>query len=303
MTDATWLWIPIVLWAAFAQTVRNAAQKNLTKAHGTLPATLVRFVYGLPFAAVWLIVVMAWTGAALPPLSGAFFAWALVGSVGQILATALLLAAMEKTNFAVASAYSKTEVLQVAIFAVVLLGEAVTLTSAIAIVVSTAGVVLLSARDARNAGSRTWLSQAAMYGIGSGALFAITAVGYRGATLALAEPNPAIAGAWTLVWAQSMQSVLLGGYLYLKQRDRLAAVLGAWRMSLLAGMMGAAASAGWFTAFAMRNAADVRALGLIEVFFSYALARRMFGERTSVLEGTGMALLIIGLAVLCLQFF
>jgi len=302
MTTA-WLWIPIVLWAAFAQTVRNAAQKNLTRAHGTLPATLVRFIYGLPFAALWLIAVMGWTGATLPALSPAFFAWVTVGSVGQILATALLLLAMDRTNFAIASAYSKTEVLQVAIFAVVLLGEAVTPISAIAIVISTAGVVLMSVKDTKNASGSTWLSQAAIYGIGSGALFAITAVGYRGATVALAEPNPAIAGAYTLVWAQTIQTVLLGGYLYVKQREKLAAVLGAWRMSMLAGLMGAAASAGWFTAFAMRNAADVRALGLIEVFFSYALARRMFGERTSVLEGTGMVLLTVGLAVLCLQFF
>ncbi len=303
MSTADWLWIPIVLWAAFAQTVRNAAQKNLTKAHGALPATLVRFIYGLPFAVVWLIAVMMWTGAALPTVSPMYFIWVTVGSVGQILGTALLLLAMDRTNFAVASAYSKTEVLQVAIFAVVLLGEAVTLTSAIAIVIATAGVVLMSAKDAKSASGRTWLSQAAIYGIGSGALFAITAVGYRGATVALAEPNPAIAGAYTLVWAQSIQTLLLGGYLYVKQRDKLAAVLGAWRLSVLAGFMGAAASAGWFTAFAMRNAADVRALGLIEVFFSYALARRMFGERTSVLEGTGMALLTLGLAILCLQFY
>lgn len=301
MTTSAWLWIPIVLWAAFAQTVRNAAQKNLTKAHGTLPATLVRFFYGLPFAAAWLIAVMAWTGAPLPPVSVAFFAWVTIGGVGQILATALLLAAMERTNFAVASAYSKTEVLQVALFAVVLLGETVSAGSAVAIVIATAGVVLLSAKDARNASGRTWVSEAALYGIGSGAIFAVTAVGYRGATVALGEPNPAIAGAYTLVWAQSIQTLLLGGYLYVRQREKLGAVLAAWRMSILAGLMGAAASAGWFTAFAMRNAADVRALGLIEVFFSYALARRMFGERTSVQEGAGMILLTLGLAVLLLQ--
>jgi drug/metabolite transporter (DMT)-like permease len=301
MTSTAWLWVPIVLWAAFAQTVRNAAQKSLTKAHGTLPATLVRFVYGLPFAVLWLAAVMQYAATPLPPVSLAFFVWVLIGGVSQILATALLLAAMEHTNFAVASAYSKTEVLQVAVFAVVLLGETVTLASAIAIVIATAGVVLLSARDARNAPGDTWLSQAAIFGVGSGALFAVAAVGYRGATLALSEPNPAIAGAYSLVWAQTLQSVLLGGYLYVRQRRSLAAVLGAWRMSVLAGLMGAAASAGWFTAFAMRNAADVRALGLIEVFFSYAIARRMFGERIAVIEGAGMGLLIAGLAVLCLQ--
>lgn len=301
MTTAAWLWIPIVLWAAFAQTVRNAAQKSLTRTHGTLPATLVRFVYGLPFAVLWLGAVMAWTGAPLPQVSPTFLVWVTVGGVGQILGTALLLAAMEHTNFAVASAYSKTEVLQVALFAVVLLGEAVTLASGIAIVIATAGVVLLSAPGTRSASGRSWFSRAAAFGIGSGALFAVAAVGYRGATIALAEPNPAISGAYALVWAQSIQSVLLGGWLYVRQREKLAAVLGAWRMSLLAGLMGAAASAGWFTAFAMRNAPDVRALGLIEVFFSYALARRVFGERTSMIEGAGMVLLAAGLVVLCLQ--
>lgn len=301
MTATAWLWIPIVLWAAFAQTVRNAAQKSLTKAHGTLPATLVRFIYGLPFAALWLMAVMRYAGTPLPAVSPAFLAWVAIGGVSQILATALLLAAMERTNFAVASAYSKTEVLQVAVFAVVLLGEAVTLASAIAITIATTGVVLLSAKGTNSAPGKGRLSQAAVFGIGSGSLFAVAAVGYRGATLALGEPNPAVAGAYALVWAQSIQSLLLGGFLYVRQRESLAAVLGAWRMSLLAGLMGAAASAGWFTAFAMRNAADVRALGLIEVLFSYAIARRMFGERISVLEGFGMALLIAGLVVLCLQ--
>ena len=302
MSYAAWLWIPIVLWAAFAQTVRNAAQKSLTREHGTLPATLVRFIYGLPFAALWLATVAGYSGAPLPAVSPAFFAWVSVAGISQILATALLLAAMERTNFAVASAYSKTEVLQVAVFAVVLLGESVTLASAIAIVIATAGVLLLSAKDARNAPGNTWISRAAVFGIGSGALFAVAAVGYRGATLALTEPNPALAGAYALVWAQTIQSMLLGGYLYVRRREGLKAVLAAWRMSMLAGLMGAAASAGWFTAFAMRNAADVRALALIEVLFSYAIARRMFGERISGLEGTGIALLIAGLAVLCLQF-
>lgn len=302
MTTLAWLWIPITLWAAFAQTVRNVAQKSLTKAHGTLPATLVRFIYGLPFAAAWLAAVMLWTGGTLPSSSPMFFMWVCIGGIGQILATALLLAAMEHTNFAVASSYSKTEVLQVAIFAIVLLGEAVSLASAIAILAATAGVVLMSVKDARNAPGKTWLSKAAIYGIGSGAIFAVTAVGYRGATVALGEPNPAIAGAYTLVWAQTIQSVLLGGYLYVKQKEKLFAVLGAWRISMLAGLMGAAASAGWFTAFAMRSAAEVRAVGLVEVLFSYALARRMFGERIGVLEGSGMALLVAGLVVICLQF-
>lgn len=301
-SSLVWLWVPITLWAAFAQTIRNLAQKNLTRTHGTLPATLVRFAYGLPFALLWLWAVMAWNAKPLPALSPAFFGWVFAGAIGQIFGTAALLGAMDRTNFAVASAYSKTEVLQVAIFAVLLLGEAVTAWSALAIFVATLGVVLLSAKDARSAGGAAWRSKAAVYGVASGGLFAIAAVGFRGATVALAEPNPAIAGAYTLAWALAFQTLALGGYLMLTQRDKAIAVLGgAWKLSMLAGLMGSAASVGWFTGFAMRNAPDVRALGLTEVFFSCVLARRIYGERITRLEGIGMALLLVGLAILCLQ--
>lgn len=297
-----WLWVAITLWAAFAQTVRNLAQKNLTRSHGTLPATLVRFAYGLPFALLWLAAVMAWNRASLPAMSPAFFGWVLAGAISQIFGTAALLGAMDRTGFAVASAYSKTEVLQVAVFAMVLLGERVTAGSALAIVVATLGVTLLSTKDARAAGSAAWRSRAAVYGAASGGLFALAAVGFRGGTVALAEPNPAIAGAVTLAWALAFQTLALGGYLMLTQRERAIAVLGgAWRLSMLAGLMGSAASVGWFTAFAMRNAPDVRAIGLSEVFFSWLLARRVFGERVSRREGAGMALTLAGLLLLCLQ--
>lgn len=297
-----WLWVPITLWAAFAQTVRNLAQKSLTRTHGTLPATLVRFAYGWPFALLWLGAVVAWTGADLPAPNAAFFGWTLAGALGQIFATAALLAAMDRTNFAIASAYSKTEVLQVAVFAVVLLGEPVTAISAVAIFVATIGVLLVSAKGTKSAGSAAWLSRAAGYGIASGALFAIAAVGFRGATVALGIANPVMSAAYTLAWALGIQTLALGAWLLATQKDKVFAVMGgAWKLSLLAGLMGSAASVGWFTAFAMRNAPDVRALGLIEVFFSWLFARRLFGERTTKLEGAGMALLVAGLAILCLQ--
>ena len=115
MTPVEWLWIPVTVWAAFAQTVRNAAQRGLTKELGTLGATLVRFFYGLPFAAAWLAAVVAWTGGALPAPNAAFAGWVLLGAVSQIAATAFLLATMQERNFALGVAYSKTEVLQVAV--------------------------------------------------------------------------------------------------------------------------------------------------------------------------------------------
>ena len=122
-----WLWIPITLWAAFAQTVRNAAQRGLTAQLGTLGATLVRFLYGMPFALVWLWIVQAWTAAPLPAVPPVFWAWVAFGGLTQIAAMALLLRTMQDRNFALAVAYGKSEVLQVAVFGLVLLADPITL--------------------------------------------------------------------------------------------------------------------------------------------------------------------------------
>ena len=119
MTSLAWLWIPVTVWAAFAQTIRNAAQRHLTAELGTLGATLVRFFYGVPFAALWMAGVLAHTGSALPATGATFLACVLFGCVAQVGATALLLAVMQERNFALGVAYSKSEVVQVAIFGLI----------------------------------------------------------------------------------------------------------------------------------------------------------------------------------------
>lgn len=295
-----WLWIPITLAAALAQTFRNAAQRHLTKDLGTLGATLVRFLYGLPFAILWLAALYAITGVPLPAPTWPFLGWTLTGAIGQIVATALLLRTMEERNFAIGVVYSKTEVVQIALFAIVLLGDPLSLPTAIAIVLATVGLVLLSPRPEGAAGapSRAWLSPAALYGLGSGATFAISAVGYRGAALSLDTQSLFIAAGYGLVWAQTIQVVLLGGWLLAKYPDIVRAVLRAWRLSLLAGFMGAAGSAGWFTAMALEPVAHVRTLGLVEVLFSLAVSRRIFKERIGWREVAGIALVVLGVVLI-----
>jgi drug/metabolite transporter (DMT)-like permease len=300
LIPADWLWIPVTVWAAFAQTVRNAAQRHLTAQLGTLGATLVRFLYGLPFAALWLAVAGAWAASPLPRANVPFAAWVLVGSLSQIAATALLLRTMQARNFALGVAYSKTEVLQVAVFSFAVLGEAISGATALAVAAGTIGVLLLSPADhARplRALVTGWTSRTALLGLACGGLFAMSAVGYRGAALELTQTPFLLAGAFTLASAQLMQTVLLGGWLLVRNRDVVRRVLRAWRISLFAGFMGAAASAGWFTAFAIEPVAHVRTLGLIELLFSYAVSRRLFRERLSRLEMTGMALLAVGVAI------
>lgn len=300
MAALTWAWVPITIGAALAQTFRNAAQRHLTGDLGALGATLVRFLYGLPFAVLWLLV--AWLavagGAALPRPTLPFLGWTVVASLAQIAATALLLRCMEERNFALGVAYAKTEVIQVAVFGLVLLGDPVTLRSLAAIVVATAGVILVSLPAGNRSlisVARGWTSRAALLGIGSGAAFGLAAVGYRGAALALDTPWIVLAAADSLVWAQAFQTVLLGFYLLVRRPEVVAAVVREWRVSMLAGGMGALGSACWFTAMALEPVAHVRTLGMIELYFSYVVSKRVFREKLSAAEFTGFALLALGL--------
>jgi drug/metabolite transporter (DMT)-like permease len=286
LTPAAWLWIPITIAAALAQTARNAAQRHLTASLGTLGSTLVRFLYGLPFAALWLLGV-----------------WVVVAAVTQIAATALLLRVMAERNFSLGIAYSKSEALQVAVFGLVFLGDAVTLTTMTAIAFGTLGVLLLSPIDRKNP-FRTmiagWTTRPALLGVLSGTAFGIAAVGYRGGALALEGTAFPMAAAYTLVAAQALQTVLLVGWLLVRDAAVVVRVCRAWRASLFAGLMGATASMGWFTAMAIEPVAHVRTLAMIELLFGYVVSRRIFRERVTRIEITGMVLLTIGLVVVTL---
>ena len=299
MGHPDWLWIPVTLWAGFAQTLRNAAQRGLTARLGTLGATLVRFLYGLPFALLWLALVLEFTGAALPVPAPGFYAWVTLGGLSQIAATALLLRAMEERNFALGVAYSKTEVIQVALFAFVALGDRLGAAALASIGVATAGVLLLSPADKERplrALLAGWTARPALLGLASGTGFALSAVGYRGAALAFGDaPYLAVAAA-TLAAALALQTVTLGGWLLARKPAVVAGAVREWRPSLFAGFMGAAASAGWFTAFAIESAARVRTLGLVELFFASVVSMKLFRERLSARELAGMALIATGIA-------
>src|SRR5215470_19730624 len=126
MLDASWLWALFTVIAAASQTVRNATQRELTTTLGTAGATHVRFLFGLPFAALFLLAVVIATGQGLPRPPALFWPWVLGGALAQIAATALMLAAMNDRSFVVVYAYIKTEPVQAAIFGLILLGDAIT---------------------------------------------------------------------------------------------------------------------------------------------------------------------------------
>lgn len=295
-------WVACVLGAALAQTARNAAQRALVAQAGTLGATLARFLYGLPFAAaaVGLLHALPATAAPLPRFVPGYFGWLLLGAVGQLAATAFLLGAMKQRNFVVGVAYSKTDALQVALFGTLFLRELPGWATMLAMALATAGVLLLSL-PAAGAARPTWTGRAAWYGLASGAGFALSAVGYRGAALQLPEVSPWLTGAWGVLLAQGLQTLMLGGWLALRSPAALRALAAAWRVSLLAGAMGALASLGWFTGFALTTAANVRTLGMVEVVFSYLVSRRWLREQLTRGEQAGLALVVLGLLCLGLQ--
>jgi drug/metabolite transporter (DMT)-like permease len=295
MGDVPWLWAGFTVIAAASQTARNAMQRELIVKLGTLGATHVRFLFGFPFALVFLIGLVAVTGAALPHPGLAFWPWVFTGSVTQILATALMLAAMGHRSFVVAIAYIKTEPVQVAVFGFLFLGDAVTLLMIIAILVATAGVITMSLKPRGGAKADALPT---VLGLGSGAMFALSAVTYRGAILSLAGTPFVMAATFTLIVGLAMTATLLSLYLALRDPGVLVAVIKAWRPSLFAGALGALASEFWFLAFALASAASVRTVGLVEVLFAQAISSFVFKQPTSRREAAGIMLVVIGVVLL-----
>ena len=298
------LWIPVTIFAAFAQTIRNAAQKHLAVSLGTLGATLVRFLYGLPFALLWLTGVHHFGGYAYPSPNWTFMGWITIGALGQIGGTALLLKVVAQRNFTLGVAYSKTETLQVALFGFLLLGDPLQPAVLLAVLVGTVGVLLLSPPDPQHPLRgllRGWTTPVALYGLASGTCFCFAVVGYRGGALALEGVAFPMAAAFGLVVAQTLQTVLLGTWLLRRDPAVAVAVGRAWRESLFAGFAGAAASAAWFIALAIEPSAHVRTLGLIELLFAYVVSRRVFREHLERNEMVGIVLLAIALATVMLR--
>ncbi|MEI2418216.1 EamA/RhaT family transporter [Orrella sp. JC864] len=295
--DPTWIWIPATLLAAAAQAGRNAVQRSLTAQLGTLGATQVRFLYGFPFALLFLGLAIAGTGAAPPALNLGFLAYVAGGAVCQIAATALMLAAMRERAFVVVTAWTKTEPIQVALFAFVVLGDPLSLGAAAAIVVATVGVVLLSVKPGtpllQDGGLRPVL-----FGLVSGAFFALSAVGFRGAMLQAPGAPFIVLASWTLAWSLFMQAVMLMGWMLLRDRELLRNCLKAWRVSILGGLLGASASQGWFVGFSLTAAANVRTLGLVEVLFAHWLSGKVFAQASTGRDKLGILLVVAGAALL-----
>ena len=291
-----WLWAVFTVAASGGQVLRNAMQRELTATLGTVGATHVRFLFGLPFAVLSLLVVLAVNRTSLPEITAPVMARTVAASIAQIAATALLLAVMQLRSFVVTTAYVKTEPVQVAVFGMLFLGDHVTPGLALAILIATAGVLIVSWPRGDTAEAFSWKPTA--LGLAAAALFAIAAVGYRGGIRALEAPNFVVAATTVLALGLLIQTIMLTAYLALADRATLAAIFRAWRPSLFAGFMGAFASQMWFLAFALETAAKVRTLALVEILFAQVVSRNLFKQNLASREAVGIALIVAGVVLL-----
>ena len=346
------LWIPITVLSAFCQNLRSALQKRLTERLSAEAAAYVRFCYALPFAASFVLLLAFPGGQDIPAPNALWFGNVLAGGFFQALGTVALIRSFGHRNFAASTAYSKTETVQTAAFGFVFLGDAVSPLALGGILVSLAGVMLLSlgtaagpralveaglARGARGAGpsheraargagpsharalsrgargagpsharalsrgargAGPSQERGAWLGIAAGAGFAVSAVCYRAASLALPEGAFFVRAAVTLLGATALQTVGMGAYLLWREPGSLGRVARSWRAAVWVGLAGMLASAGWFSAMTLMAAAYVRALGQIELLFAFAAGVVLFRERVRIREVGGALLMVVGLVLL-----
>jgi len=297
------LWIPITVFAAFMQNLRSALQKYLKGQLSTGGASYVRFFYACPFALVYLLAVKAIGGDPLPAVNGLFLLYCLLGGLCQIAFTFLLVYLFSFRNFAVGTTYSKTEIVQVALLGLVLLGDTVSPAGIFAIAIGMVGILALSVGHR----SVTWQALASglferttVIGLLCGTCLGASVVFFRGAALALGDGDVVMRAAFALAVSLVMQTVIMGVYLLAREPGQMTAILRHWRPALAVGVSGFLASVGWFTAFTLQNAAYVRAVGQIELVFTFVVSVVYFKERTTPLELLGVALILAAILLLIL---
>lgn len=289
------MWILITIAAAMFQTVRTALQHRLRNLLSVSGAGFVRYVYGAPLAlgAVGLAIL---AGARFPHIEARFWPTIAAGGVAQILGTIYLIRAFDARDFAVGTVYAKTEVVQVAVFSWVLLGEPMRIGGWIGAVVCMVGVGVL-ATHGRRLTWRTLRDPAGLYGLLAGCLFGLAAIGIRGATKALSDSTTVMRAIVTLAVMNTIQTVLHGGYLVARDRDQVRLGFVHWRSSGLVGVLSVCGSAGWALALALENAAKVRTLGQVELLFTFAVSYWWLKDRHTRIEMIASGLLVAGVAL------
>jgi drug/metabolite transporter (DMT)-like permease len=294
------IWLPATLLGGLFQAWRTAVQQRVRAELSVNAAGLVRYLYGLPVACVLLTTYIAARGYALPGIAPSFLPYAALGGFAQVIGTTLLILAFGYRNYVVGTAYAKTEAVQGAILAMIMLGEMLSPLTWVGIAIGVTGVVVLS-----TGGQRLRLADlaqpAALCGLGAGLCFALTSIFVKRATFAVGTSDKVYAALITLVAVLFLQLLVQGIYVLLREPGEIPKVFRTWRVSGQVGLLAALGSACWFTGFATAPVALVRAVGQIEVIFTLGFGRFYLKEPLAkselcglMLVGAGVVLALIG---------
>ena len=297
------LWIAIVLVSAALQTARNAGQKYLSGHLSALSATWIRFVFGLPFALLYLSILINYSPFKLDILNQDFLVSCALAALCQLSGTAFLIILFRLRNFAIGSTYVRTEVVVAAFIGTVFFDELISVMGWVAIFISVSGVIIISFIKF-NIGKlnsfQKLFDASAGVGLLSGSGFALGSFFIREASLSFKDDNFLVTAAITLVVVLSFQTIGLGFYILIKQPKEFYAILNLWRPSLFVGFTSALGSIGWFTAMTIQRVAYVKALAQVEFIFALLVSIFLFGEKPTRQEVLGMSLVVVGIVVLVL---
>ena len=292
------VWISFTIFAAFMQAIRTAGQKSMASELSPMATTLARYLFGLPFAVFYLMLVVpdhTVDNITSSLANDTFIIYASLAGVAQILATMWLIKIFAYRNFAVGTIFSKTEAIQTAIFGAIFFSAVLPWLGWLAIVIGAVGVLILSLPDR----AQRIEIPSIVYGLLSGCSFALTALWIRTASLSLGEEflqNAAL----TLAYMVSIQTVLCLIYVTVKEREQLPLLVKRWRLGLFVGATSALGSIGWYTALTYQDAALVRSLGQIEILFTLTITYLFFGERVTPREYLGIVAIITSVLILLL---
>jgi drug/metabolite transporter (DMT)-like permease len=294
------LWLPFTLVAAGLQATRTSLQHRLRSLLSVSGAGFVRYVYGAPVS-LGVVGLMRLAGVQIPAPPARF--WPIIAAAGlaQIFGTVFLIRSFDARNFAVGTVYSKTEVIQVALFSWVILGEAIRPLGWLAIAVCLVGVALLATKGRDTAKLASALrDRSAQWGIAAGGAFGLAAIGIRAASNSLGVAPGIVRALVSLAVMNTMQTVLHGGYLLRREPEQIRKAIVHWRSSAIVGLLSVSGSAGWAIALTYGNAAQVRTVGQVELLITFAIARFWLHDRHSRVEYVASALVVVGVLTMLL---
>ena len=295
-------WAIIAIIGATAQSLRTVCQKILIPRTGELGASFSRFVYGILFAWIWTFAICLKTGTYLPEMNMLFFAFVGFAAILQIAFTILLIMMFNHRNYAIGIALSKTEILQTALLEAFLIGYVASFSTLFAIIIGLVGIALLSYQKIESANGHKvhlFFSPSHFLGIGSGAALALANIFYFKATILL-EGDLLLDASFTAAIAITMQTIILGSYLILRQPQQLMLCLANWKIGIFIGITAAVSTAAWFIAFAMFHLGPVRAIGQIELIISILFSWLFLKEKITLLEVIGISVLGISIILVLL---